>query len=159
MNAAALRDNALDRECTIFCRYLIGQKPNEYVKKKYRAAHQASSLRNSSECRADAFLVKVAGIGPWSTKIIDAYTRVFRPFSLVRKKLILLLALLESSAPAHGYLDRVDEGPNPVLFLRFVFRCMVFGLVLMVGVLVIFPAELILRGSAKHLFLWLPRNG
>ena len=64
---------------------------------------------------ADGFLVKVAGIGPWSTKIIDAYTRVFRPFSTVRKKLILLLAILESCAPTHAYLDSVDSGSIPLV--------------------------------------------
>lgn len=159
MNAAVLRDNALDRECAVFCRYLIGQEPNEYVKKKYRAAHQACSLRNGGECRADAFLVKVASISPGSTKIVDAYTRIFRPFSTVRKKLVLLLAILESCAPTHAYLDSVDAGPTPLLFLRFVNRCVIFALVVMVGVLIILPAELMLRANVKRLFLWLPRNG
>ena len=37
------------------------------------------------ESRADAFLVKVASIGPGSTKIIDAYTRIFSPYSTVGK--------------------------------------------------------------------------
>lgn len=160
MNAAVLRDNALDRECAVFCRYLIGQEPNEYVKKKYSAAHQARSLRNGGgECRADAFLVKVASIGPGSTKIIDAYTRIFHPVSTVRKKLVLLLAILESCAPTHIYVDSVDAGPTPLLFLRFVNRCAIFALVVMVGVLLILPAELILRANVKRLFLWLPRNG
>ena len=159
MNAAVLGDNALDRECAVFCRYLFGQEPNEYVKIKYRAAHQAGSLRNGGECRADAFLVKVAGIGPWSTKIIDAYTRIFRPFSTVRKKLVLLLAILESCAPTDAYLDSVDSGSIPLLFLRFVNRCIIFAMVVLVGVLVVLPAELMLRANIKRLFLWLPRNG
>ena len=159
MNAPVLRDNALDRECAVFCRYLIGQEPNEYVKKKYRAAHQLGSLQSGGQCRADAFLVKVASIGPWSTKIIDAYTRIFRPFSTVRKKLVLLLAILENCAPTHAYLDSVDSGSIPLLLLRFVNRCVIFALVVVVGVLIILPAELMLRGNVKRLFLWLPRNG
>lgn len=145
MNAAVLRDDVLDRECAVFCRYLIGQEPNEYVKEKYRAAHEGGSLRHTGECRADAFLVKVAGIGPWSTKIIDAYTRVFRPLSTVRKKLVLLLAILESCVPTHAYLDDVDAGSVPLLFLRFVNRCVIFALAVTVGVLIILPAELMLR--------------
>ena len=159
MNAPVLRDNALDRECAVFCRYLIDQEPNEYVKKKYRAAHQLGSLQSGGQCRADAFLVKVASIGPWSTKIIDAYTRIFRPFSTVRKKLVLLLAILENCAPTHAYLDSVDSGSIPLLLLRFVNRCVIFALVVVVGVLIILPAELMLRGNVKRLFLWLPRNG
>ena len=159
MNPATLGDQVLDRECTVFCRYLIGQEASEYVKKKYRAAHHAGSLRHTGECRADAFLVKVASVGPWSTKLIDAYTRVFRPFSTVRKKLVLMLALLESSAPTNAYLDAVEAGPRSLLFLRFVIRCVIFAVVVTVGILVIFPAELILRGNVKRLFLWQPRNG
>jgi hypothetical protein len=156
---ATLRDEALDRECAVFCRYLIGQEPNEYVKEKYRAGHRAGSLWSGGGCRADAFLVKVAGIGPWSTKIIDAYARIFRPCSTVRKKLVLLLAILESSAPTHAYLDAVDSGAVPLLFLRLVHRCVIFALVLTVGVLLIFPVELALRGNVKRLFLSVPRNG
>ena len=159
VNSAALPDNALDRECAVFCRYLIGQEPNKYVQEKYRAAHQQGSLQNGGECNADAFLVKVAAIGAWSTKIIDAYTRVFRPFSTVRKKLVLLLAILESCAPTHRCLDDVDAGSSPLLFLRFFYRCVIFVLVVMIGVLLVFPAELMLRGNVKRLFLWLPRNG
>jgi hypothetical protein len=159
VNAAALPDNTLDRECDVFCRYLIGQEPNNYVQEKYRKAHQQGCLRSGSECNADAFLVRVAAMGAWSTKIIDAYTRVFRPFSTVRKKLVLLLAILESCAPTHAHLDAVDGGSVPLLFLRFVNRSVIFVLAVMVGVLLVFPAELLLRGNVKRLFLWLPRNG
>jgi hypothetical protein len=159
MKAGLLSDDArLDRECVVFCRYLIGQEPNEYVKKKYRAAHQAASLRNSGESRADAFLVTVASIAPGTTKIIDAYTRIFRPYSTVRKKLILLLAILESCAPTHGYLDSVDASSIPLLLLRLVSRCVIFALAVVCGVLIVFPGELMLRGNPRRLFLWLPRN-
>lgn len=151
--------NALDRECAVFCRYLIGQEPNEYVKRKYRAAHQYGSLRADIAHPADGFLVKAAGIGPWSTKIIDAYTRLFRPFSTVRRKLVLLLAILESCAPTHTYLDSVDSNSISLLFLRFVQRCLTFALIVIVGIVVILPVELMLRGSVKCLVLWLPRHG
>lgn len=156
VSAADLRDNILDRECAVFCRYLIGQEPNEYVRRKYRAAHQTGVLRDQAE---DMFLVKVAGIGPWSTKLIDVYARCFRPFSLVRKKLVLLLAILESCAPTHAYLDAVDSNSIPLLLLRLFQRCLTFALVVVVGVLIILPADLILRKNVKRLFLWLQRNG
>jgi len=158
MKTARLDDHTLDRECTVFCRYLIGQEPNDYVKQKYRAAHRTSPLGDAGDA-ADAFLIKVAGIGSWSTKIIDAYTRVFRPFSILRKKLVLLLAVLESCAPTHAYLDSVDSSSIPLLFLRLVQRCLIFVLLVIVGVVVILPVELILRGSAKCFVFWLPRHG
>src|SRR4029077_10721821 len=107
------------------------------------------SLRGDRAYPADGFLVKVASIGPWSTKIIDAYTRVFRPFSIIRKKLILLLAILESCAPTHAYLDSVYSSSIPLVFLRFVQRCLTFVLIVIVGIVVILPVELMLRGSVK----------
>ncbi len=150
----------LDRECSVFCRYLLGQEPNEYVKKKYREAHQSRSFnRGEHSDPGDGFLVKIARINPWSAKIIDAYSRVFRPYSTIRKKLVLLLAILESCAPTHGYLDSVDSNSIPLLALRLVQRCLTFALILMVGIGVILPVELILRGSTKCLVLWLPRHG
>ena len=159
MKESVLVRGALDRECTVFCRYLIGQEPNEYVKKKYRTAHQIGLLRNGRECPADAFLVKIAGIGPWSSKIIDAYTRIFRPFSTVRKKFVLLLAILESCAPTHACLDSVDSNSVALLFLRLIQRCLTFALILLLGILVILPAELMLRWPVKRIAAWMPRNG
>ena len=149
----------LDRECRVFCRYLIGQEPNEYVKQKYRAAHQTNSVPADAGNQADVFLVKVAAIGSWSAKIIDAYTRVFRPFSTVRKKLVVLLAILESCSPTHAYLDSVDSNSVPLLFVRFIRRGVTFALVLLVGILFIVPAELILRSRVTRITFWLPRNG
>jgi hypothetical protein len=159
MTTSATEKSALDRECSIFCRYLIGREPNEYVKHKYRTAHQTSSLQGDAWDAADAFLVKVAGIGSWSTRIIDAYTRVFRPFSIIRKKLVLLLAILESCAPTHAYLDTADSSPIPFLFVRFIQRGVSFLLILLIGISIVLPAELMLRASAKCIVFWLPRNG
>jgi hypothetical protein len=159
MKDSGVDSGALDRECTVFCRYLIGQEPNQYVKEKYRAAHQTRSLRGELTHPADDFLVKAARIGPWSTKIIDSYTRVFRPFSMVRKKLVLLLAILECCAPTHAYLDSVDSNSIPLLLVRFTHRCLTFALIVMGGILLILPAELLLRGSVKHIASWLPRHG
>jgi hypothetical protein len=159
MKDSGLDSSALDRECAVFCRYLIGQEPNDYVKQKYRAAHRSSSLRGDPGDAANAFLVKVAGIGSWGTRIIDAYTRVFRPFSTVRKKLVLLLAILESCAPTHAYLDSVDSSSIAVLFVRFIQRAVVFALNLLVGIVIMLPAELMFRASIKRIAFWLPRNG
>ena len=150
MKAAALDDKTLNQECSVFSIYLIGQPPSEYVKRKYRAAHQTGSLLGAAAQPAEDFLVRVASIGPWSTKIIDGYTRIFRPFSRVRKKLVLLLAILESCAPTHLYLDSADSSSILVLLLRLVNRCLTFVLIVVLGIFLILPAEWILRGKAKR---------
>jgi hypothetical protein len=159
MEVATTDMNVVDRECEVFCRYLVGQAPNGYVKQKYRAAHQIGALRSGPEQVPDGFLVKAASIAPWSAKIIDTYTRFFRPSSTVRKKLIVLLAILETCAPAHVYLDCVDSPSIPLLFLRLVQRCITFALVVLIGMFVIFPVELTLRGNVKRTASRLARNG
>jgi hypothetical protein len=77
----------------------------------------------------------------------------------VRKKLVVLLAILESCSPTHAYLDSVDSNSVPLLFVRFIRRGVTFALVLLVGILFIVPAELILRSRVTRITFWLPRNG
>jgi hypothetical protein len=152
MKTAALDDKTLNRECSVFSVYLIGEPPSEYVKRKYRAAHQTGSLLGAAQ-PAENFLVRVATIAPWTAKIIDAYTRIFRPFSTVRKKLVLLLAILESCAPTHARLDSADSSSILVLLMRLVNRCLTFVLLVVLGIFLILPAEWILRGKAKCIAL------
>jgi hypothetical protein len=158
MKTAVLDDKILNRECSVFSIYLIGEPPSEYVKKKYREAHQTGLLLDVAAQPAEDFLVRVASIGPWSVKIIDVYTRIFRPFSTVRKKLVLLLAILESCA-SHARLDAADSSSILVLLARLVNRCLIFVLILALGILLILPAEWLLRGKAKRFALSPRPNG
>jgi hypothetical protein len=152
-------DQTLNRECSVFALYLIGEPPSEYVKNKYRQAHQTGSLPGVAAQPEEEFLVRVARIAPWSAKIIDGYTRIFRPFSTVRKKFVLLLAILESCPPAHKYLDSVDSSSILVLLVRLANRCLTFILTVVVGIVFILPAELICRGKTKRIALKQLRHG
>jgi hypothetical protein len=160
MNLTKPDSSVLDPECAVFCRYLIGEDPSEYVKIKYRVAHHIGSVSHGILATpSEAFLVKLASVGPWSAQLIDSYARIFRPCSLVRRKLILLLAILESCAPTHACLDSVDSPSIVALFLGSVRRCLNFALVAVVGSLVILPIELTLRRSARFILFWLPKHG
>jgi hypothetical protein len=160
MNDPIVDRKALDRESLVFCRYLVGVKPNDYIRGKYREAHRNHSLASSDPSSpADDLLIRISRISPLTTRIIDTYTRVFRPFSLVRKKLVLLLAILESSAPMYQYLDSVEAISMPVFLLRSVQRFLGFAMLSAVAILLVFPLDLALRASAKFVVSWLPRNG
>jgi len=152
--------DALDRESLVFCRYLVGEKPNDYIQMKYREAHRNHSLASQDpSTSAEDLLVRIARISPLATRIIDSYTRVVHPISLVRKKLVLLLAILESSAPTHKYMDSVDAISIPAFLLRSIQRVLSFALLSTVAILVVSPLDLAVRGSAKFGVSWLPRNG
>jgi hypothetical protein len=161
MNNLVIDIETLDRECVVFCRYLIGQEPGEYVKRKYQEGHRRSSMAcdRRTDPAVDSFLVKFASISPWTTRLVDVHARVFRKSSLVRKKLILMLAILESCAPTHHYLDTVDSATITRLFLGSLYRCSTFVVMLLVAIVVIFPLQVGLRGSAKFRMVWLPRHG
>ena len=150
----------LDRECSIFCRYLIGQAPNDYVSKRYRDAHRSYPFTNSgSSGLSEDLLMKIARTSPWCARIIDIYSRFFQPFSVIRKKLVLLLAILESCAPTHFYLDSVDSDLISLLPLKLVLRCLTFAILLLVVILTILPLQLVVRGGANVIRLWLPSHG
>ncbi len=104
----------LIRECRTFCRYLVKQKPNAYVIKKYHLYQQKAGPRPADF--HDSLLLKLAGCSPFFTRTADAYSRFFRPASSVREKLAYLFAILEVSTPYFRCYDTAD-GPGKLGFL------------------------------------------
>lgn len=138
----------LRRECHVFSSYLVGQVPSDYVLEKYCEAHLVGN-RFSASGRFDLFLVETAVGGPLLTKLADSYARLLVPGATLRKKLILLLAILESCAPAHEFLDSVDVSSKPVLYLRIAQRGFLFVLGLLVSVAVLLPFHLAFAVTGK----------
>ena len=95
MGDSSSAHNALDHECSVFSRYLIGQPPSVYVLNKYRDAHaKLPSLRDEETEPFDALLIWLACRNPFLTKLVDSYSRVLFKRSRVRTKLVVLLAIL-----------------------------------------------------------------
>jgi hypothetical protein len=149
MDRSTVDAHVLDRECNVFCRYLSGHEANEYVRTKYREAHQTRFLSGGADL-ADAVLAGIACLYPWTAKIIDAYTRVFRPLSIVRKKLVILLAILETCAPTHAYVDTADSQPAVLLLVRMVQRCLTSAVAVLLAAVLLLPVDLILRGRLRR---------
>jgi hypothetical protein len=134
--------NALSRECAVFCRYLIGKKPGAYVLGKYADGHRVGRMARAARPDPfDAFLILLARVCPLAARLVDGYTLLFYRSSSVRRKLVLLLAILESCTPTYHYLDSVESDPGPLLVLRLLRRILVFPLVLFLGTLVILPVH------------------
>lgn len=132
----------------MFSSYLVGQVPSDYVLEKYCEAHLVGN-RFSASGRFDLFLVKTAVAGPLLTKLADSYARLLVPGATLRKKLILLLAILESCAPTYEFLDSVDVSSKPVLYLRIAQRGLLFVLGLLVSVVVLLPFHLAFAVTGK----------
>ena len=140
-NKHVYADNLKD-ECTVFCYYLVNQKPNDYVVKKYQEGHKVKNLSNYFNVdNLDKLLIHIANINPLLTKIVDVYTRFFHKNSVIRKKLVLLLAILESSAPTHYYLDKADRINNAIIYFRIFHKGILFLLTLMLSVIILMPVH------------------
>jgi len=103
----------LERECDTFCRALIGRASPEPVRAAYVRAHEAGViLRDAPEqpTRFDEWLVRFARGGSSRTRLADSYAVLFARSTLLRRKLVLLLAILESTAPSARWVDTPDPG-------------------------------------------------
>ena len=143
--------NALDRECSVFSRYLIGQLPSAYVLDKYRDAHaKLPCLRDGEAGPFDAWLICLACRSPLLTRLVDSYSRVLFKHSRVRTKLVVLLAILESCAPSHSYFDRPEPCGKAMLFLMTLYHGLMFLGSFVLAAIVLWPARFILeRGFAR----------
>ena len=90
----------------MFCRYLVGRKPDAYVRSCYCKAHDLGVVDSAGAGRWDRLVVRIAGTSTWMTRLADAHTRAFGG-SLMRKKLVLMLAIVENSPGFHHVIDAV----------------------------------------------------
>jgi hypothetical protein len=128
----------LERECAAFCRYLVDEGPSAGVLGHYRRAHELGVLASSGE-GFDGALVGVARCGGLLTRAADAHARRFAPAGLLRRKLVLLLALLETDARSHERVDRVSPGSRAGFLFALGAWIARSSLVLLLGLILFLP--------------------
>lgn len=133
----------LARECRVFCRYLVKQKPTHYVLEKYEQLHKKLDMEPADF--HDSLLLKLASRTPLLTRSADAYSRFFRSNSLVRKKLAYLMAVLDVSPPYFRYYDSAGVGGK----LGFLVKAGLLGMGLFFHLLFTTPFLLPLQVLAK----------
>ena len=131
---------SLKQECIRFTKYLINCKPNAYIEKKYLEGHNVSNIDNDIDL-FDAFLINAANRNSFIIKLADIYTSVFYRKAALRKKLILLLAILESYSTTYSKIDSVCDDSKLSLFIKIVQKTLVFSLLLPVSSIVFFPIQ------------------
>lgn len=137
----------ITRECQTFCRYLVKQNPTVYVIKKYHLCQQKLGFRPADF--HDVLLLKLAGRGPFFTRMVDAYSRFFRPGSTVRGKLAYLFAILEVSTPYFRCYDTAD-GPGKWGFLvKAGLKGAGLALHLLISALFLFPLQILAKLTGK----------
>jgi hypothetical protein len=141
-------ETRLKRECRTLGSYLIGTTPDAYVVAKYARAHAVSPVYSSTD-RFELLLVRLAGANRSLARIVDAYAAVLAPTALVRRKLILLLAILETCAPSSQIIDQTGRGPSSVLLVRLFGKAVVSGVCLLVGAGFLSLPRLLLAGRVR----------
>lgn len=111
----------LARECDCFCRHLIGQAPDTYVTSRYREAHRVHPDLAARD-RFDRALVRIARLHPRVTAMADGWARLFAPRAALRRKLVLLVAILEVSTPFDRAFEPVPGEGRPAAVCKIAWR-------------------------------------
>lgn len=139
----------LRNEAQSFTHFLAHRMPTDEVVEKYCRAH-TSNLAYSRGNRFDAWMVRTARTGSTLTWLLDSYSRLLRPRGLLRHKLILTYAILETTDPFFELLERSPQR-TPLAALLALTRILALAFIgLMGGLVLAFPVHL--------LFLVLPRK-
>ncbi len=135
----------LSLECEHFTRYLIGESPGRGVIGSYLRAHAVQVVDPPGGATGfDRALVRVAARGGVWARAADAHARFFAKGGLLRRKLVLLLAILETDARGRRAADTVTSSSLVVLFFSLAGRGLGFAALLLVGL----PFFWVLRASS-----------
>jgi hypothetical protein len=141
--AASRVDPLLERECDVFVRYLSGTAPSNYVRERYLAAHAAGVVEPRGGATGfERWVVRRASSATWLVRALDAHQRVFANGSLLRRKLVLLLALLEVRAPHAEALDTPTGSSRAAMLFVLAWLGVRFALTVALTTLVLAPFQL-----------------
>lgn len=130
----------LERECRTYARYLIGWEPNAYVIGKYIECHRIGRIVEPA-APFDRFLTGISARSPFLARLSDAYASRFLKCGALRKKLVLMLALLECAGATFATLDEVDGGGKTGTLIRLGWRVVVFAGALGISLLLFLPVH------------------
>jgi hypothetical protein len=134
-------ETTLDDEARLFARHLVRRAPDAALVARYGAA--CARLFPGVPDARDLALLAFVRAHPWSLGPLDAVLALLRPQSLLRARLLVMAAILETT-PAHA----ADFLPRPVGMGRLAWRLPVLGLVAIAQVLVGAAVYPIARGRA-----------
>ncbi|MCI0557750.1 MAG: hypothetical protein MN733_04590 [Nitrososphaera sp.] len=141
----------MDEECKALGQYLLGCRPNDYIVAKYREAHRVNKTFQSV-CPFDTFLMAVATRGVLATTLVDSYTSLFFRRAVLRRKLILLVAILESCSPTHLYFELRDSEREAIVGIMILWRGIVHSVTIVLAMILLVPVHLIFAVSASELW-------
>jgi hypothetical protein len=134
----------LEEECRTYAAYLLGTAPGAYVREQYvRAAYAHDLALDEDFTRFDRITLAVARKGRPFARCADAYCALFHPRGALRRKLIVLAAILEHVAPTSEAFDRTSPKPAALAVLSLAAYSSIFAVSLLLGAVVLAPASVL----------------
>ena len=127
----------------MFSRYLAGVEATPYLVEAYTRGHRHLPALKAEPDALDQLLLRFARGAPWRARLADAYARRARPTGILRQKLVLQLAVLESSPPAHAWINSADVGPVTIVLARTAWAVGLSVLSLAAAIVIIGPLHLL----------------
>lgn len=128
------------RQARTFAAYLGSPVCPSAVAERYGRVVQDWTARD----RFDAWLVGVAAIHPALASLADTYARFARPYGDLRRRLTLMLALLETHGATHGAYDRARPSGALPAWLALAATGTLWALRTVVATLICAPTQLLL---------------
>ena len=140
--------DAIDRECRVFTKHLVGARPDPLVLASYRRAVESVPAL-AARSTWDRALLSIARGSVIGARLTDAHAALFARSSTLRKRLVMLLAILESRAPYAESIDKPLGGSLPGAIVRLSLQGFVAVAGLVLGTIVLLPVRAVtaLRGG------------
>jgi hypothetical protein len=137
----------LARECEVFTRHIAGRPATSQVTLRYGAAHAVLAGMEPRDGH-ERWLLRVARINPAACRVADAWARVGAPGSALRRKLVVLLAILEVSPPFAAELDQ-PRGGRALEWIRLAASGVTGLAALAIGLVLFLPVRLASGGRDR----------
>jgi NADH dehydrogenase len=149
-----LADNArltLEAECSVFTRYLVETEPTTYVISHYIKATLAHGLAFDRDFAPyDRTMLHFARRNWLFARWADAYSSVLHRGGVLRRKLVVLAAILEHVPPTSEIFDRPFGKGSAAALRSLVTSGTAFGLSFIVGAIIFVPLRLVRRRSVEQ---------
>lgn len=130
-------EDQLREEGVLLSIYLVNLQPSKYILEKYINAHRSVNFHMLSfPNKFDKFLLAIIKKHHILLKLADVYTSTFARTSLLRRKLVLLLALFESCAETHILIDGISEYSKLIFCARCFLRALGFSFLLLISLFI-----------------------
>lgn len=146
MQATAGADTELARDADRMSRYLTGDPASAGIARHFQAACVAHGLHTTGTAfdRATFWLARKGGL---TMRIADAFGGLFDRSGLLRRRLVLMTALLEHAPDTARHYDDVPTGGPLGAVLRLTGAGIGGVLALLAGAVILLPLRLLRRGS------------